>query len=78
MNGRYFSGRRLECFYYDGKTNYDRKVSLEEEEKRIGWEFFEFLFYLLLNFQLSIMVFLFLRFRRGVWEMAGGERVRKK
>ena len=35
MNGRYFSGRRLECFYYDGKTNYDRKVSLEEEEKRI-------------------------------------------
>lgn len=43
MNGRYFSGRKLECFYYDGKTNYDRKVALEEEEKRIGSIFFLFI-----------------------------------
>lgn len=42
MNGRFFSGRKLECFYYDGKTNYDRKVSLEEEERRIGLGFFAF------------------------------------
>ena len=56
MNGRYFSGRRLECFYYDGKTNYDRKVSLEEEEKRIGLEFFEFFeFFFFLTFKFSTL-----------------------
>lgn len=36
MNGRFFSLRKLDCFYFDGKTNYDLKVSVEEEEKRIG------------------------------------------
>jgi len=45
MNGRFFSGRKLDCFYYDGKTNYDRKVALDEEEKRIGFELFLFLFW---------------------------------
>jgi hypothetical protein len=35
MNGRFFSERKLECFYFDGKTNYDLKVSVEEEEKRL-------------------------------------------
>jgi len=28
MNGRYFDGKKLECFYYDGKTNY--KVFLKK------------------------------------------------
>lgn len=44
MNGRYFSGRKLECFYYDGKTNYEKKVSVEEEEKRIGLFIFDYFF----------------------------------
>lgn len=44
MNGRYFSGRKLECFYYDGKTSYEKKVSVEEEEKRIGFHLFSFFF----------------------------------
>ena len=55
MNGRYFSGRRLECFYYDGKTNYDRKVSLEEEEKRIGWDFL--VFFLTIKFSILYNAF---------------------
>lgn len=37
MNGRCFNCRILECFYYDGKTNYRivRDTSKEIEQKRI-------------------------------------------
>mmetsp|Transcript_814 Transcript_814/g.1767 ORF Transcript_814/g.1767 Transcript_814/m.1767 type:complete len:178 (+) Transcript_814:692-1225(+) len=44
MQGRYYSGRRLECFYWDGKTDYKRVRSRqchedEETEKQRIEEF---------------------------------------
>lgn len=36
MNGRFFAGKELECFYWDGKTNYRVvKESAQEEKQRI-------------------------------------------
>jgi HIV Tat-specific factor 1 len=36
MNGRFFGGRELECFYWDGKTNYRMtRETLEQQNKRI-------------------------------------------
>jgi HIV Tat-specific factor 1 len=36
MHGRFFAGRQLECFYYDGFTNYDVKETDEDRERRIA------------------------------------------
>lgn len=36
MHGRFFAGRELECFYWDGKTNYRVvRESMQEETNRI-------------------------------------------
>lgn len=36
MDGRFFDGRQLKCFFWDGKTDYRKaKESVEDEEKRI-------------------------------------------
>lgn len=36
MNGRFFGGRELECFYWDGKTNYRvTRETLKQQEKRL-------------------------------------------
>jgi len=43
MNNRFFDGRQIKCFYWDGKTDYMKiKESEEEENKRIS-EFGTFL-----------------------------------
>ena len=36
MNGRFFAGRQLECFYYDGFTNYEVKETEEDRARRIA------------------------------------------
>ena len=36
MNGRFFAGRELSCFYYDGFTNYDVPETEEDRELRIA------------------------------------------
>ncbi len=36
MNGRFFAGRQLACFYYDGFTNYEVKETDEDRELRIA------------------------------------------
>jgi HIV Tat-specific factor 1 len=36
MNGRFFAGRQLKCFYYDGFTNYDVPESEEDRRARIA------------------------------------------
>lgn len=36
MNGRFFDGREIECFYWDGETNYKlHREATEVEDKRI-------------------------------------------
>ena len=36
MNGRFFDGRQLECFYWDGETDFNKKGETKEmEDKRI-------------------------------------------
>jgi hypothetical protein len=36
MNGRFFDGRALKCYYWDGKTDYKIvKESREDLEKRV-------------------------------------------
>lgn len=43
MNGRFFNGRQLESFYWDGKTNYRvTRESQKQQQKRID-EFGEWL-----------------------------------
>ena len=34
MNGRYFAGRKIECSYWDGVTDY--KVFSDIESERVG------------------------------------------
>jgi len=34
MEGRYFSGRKISCFFWDGKTDYKKPPESEEETKR--------------------------------------------
>ena len=34
MDGRFFGGHKIECFYWDGKTDYRRPPETEEEEKK--------------------------------------------
>lgn len=36
MNGRFFAGRQLSCFYYDGFTNYDIPETEEDRKLRIA------------------------------------------
>lgn len=37
MNGRWFDGRKLECFFWDGKTDYRLdNESKEEQEARVA------------------------------------------
>lgn len=44
LNGAEFNGRVLECFYYDGETDYAHvKEKFEDEQRRIQ-EFEKFLF----------------------------------
>ena len=39
MDGRFFGGKKLECHWYDGVTNYDVPESKEMEAKRReAWE----------------------------------------
>ena len=36
MNGRFFDGRQIKCYYWDGKTDYRVvKESVEDQNKRI-------------------------------------------
>jgi len=35
MNGRFFGGRTLEAFYFDGKTNYKVVETVEQQQKRL-------------------------------------------
>jgi len=36
MNGRFFAGRELKCFYWDGKTDYRRtRETMEDEQRRL-------------------------------------------
>lgn len=35
MHGRFFGGRKVECAYFDGKTDYRVKESEEDEAKRL-------------------------------------------
>lgn len=36
MNGRFFNQRQIDCFYYDGETDYAHiREDLEDEQKRI-------------------------------------------
>lgn len=36
MNGRFFDGRKLECFYWDGQTDYNKTIgSIDNNEKRL-------------------------------------------
>jgi HIV Tat-specific factor 1 len=36
MEGRFFAGRQLACFYYDGFTNYEVKETDEDRDRRIA------------------------------------------
>lgn len=33
LNGKKYNGRKVECFYYDGKTNYNRVEPVPSEDK---------------------------------------------
>ncbi len=36
VNNRKYNGRKVKCYYYDGKTNYSKNhESLEDQQKRI-------------------------------------------
>ena len=35
MNNRQYGEREAQCHYWDGKTEYKAKESIEEEEKRL-------------------------------------------
>ena len=43
MNKRFFDGRELECFYWDGKTDYRKHKETKEDEERRIEEFGEWL-----------------------------------
>lgn len=43
MDGRFFGGRQISCFYWDGKTDYKRAPESEEEMKKRIEEFGEWL-----------------------------------
>jgi hypothetical protein len=35
MNDRYFDGRKVSCFYWDGKVDYKREANKESEEEQL-------------------------------------------
>ena len=43
MNNRFFDGRELKCFFWDGKTDYRKARETKEDEERRIEEFGEWL-----------------------------------